>query len=193
MEKETILEQFEDYPVIAAVKDEDGLKKCLESGAEIQIVFVLYGDLCNIGDIVDRLKEGGKTVIVSLDLISGLGNREIVVDYIKNTTKADGIISTKSTLIKRAKELDFFAVMRFFMLDSMVYENVRKQIENVKPDMIEIIPGAMPKVISRLCEFIEGKVPVIAGGMIMDKEDTMKALDAGATAISTTRQNVWFM
>lgn len=51
----------------------------------------------------------------------------------------------------------------------------------------------MPKVISRLCEFIEGKVPVIAGGMIMDKEDTMKALDAGATAISTTRQNVWFM
>lgn len=193
MEKETILEQFEDYPVIAAVKDEDGLKKCLESGAEIQIVFVLYGDLCNIGDIVDCLKEGGKTVIVHLDLISGLGNREIVVDYIKNTTKADGIISTKSTLIKRAKELNFFAVMRFFMLDSMVYENVRKQIENVKPDMIEIIPGAMPKVISRLCEFIEGKVPVIAGGMIMDKEDTMKALDAGATAISTTRQNVWFM
>lgn len=193
MEKETILEQFEDYPVIAAVKDKDGLKKCLESGAEIQIVFVLYGDLCNIGDIVDRLKEGGKTVIIHLDLISGLGNREIVVDYIKNTTKADGIISTKSTLIKRAKELDFFAVMRFFMLDSMVYENVRKQIENVKPDMIEIIPGAMPKVISRLCEFIEGKVPVIAGGMIMDKEDTMKALDAGATAISTTRQNVWFM
>lgn len=193
MEKETILEQFEDYPVIAAVKDEDGLKKCLESGAEIQIVFVLYGDLCNIGAIVDRLKDGGKTVIIHLDLISGLGNREIVVDYIKNTTKADGIISTKSTLIKRAKELDFFAVMRFFMLDSMVYENVRKQIENVKPDMIEIIPGAMPKVISRLCEFIEGKVPVIAGGMIMDKEDTMKALDAGATAISTTRQNVWFM
>ena len=193
MEKETILEQFEDYPVIAAVKDEDGLKKCLESGAETQIVFVLYGDLCNIGDIVDRLKEGGKTVIIHLDLISGLGNREIVVDYIKNKTKANGIISTKSTLIKRAKELNFFAVMRFFMLDSMVYENVRKQIENVKPDMIEIIPGAMPKVISRLCEFIEGKVPVIAGGMIMDKEDTMKALDAGATAISTTRQNVWFM
>ena len=49
MEKKTILEQFEDYPVIAAVKDEDGLKKCLESGAEIQIVFVLYGDLCTIG------------------------------------------------------------------------------------------------------------------------------------------------
>ena len=28
MEKERILEQFEDYPVIAAIKDENGLKKC---------------------------------------------------------------------------------------------------------------------------------------------------------------------
>ena len=131
--------------------------------------------------------------MIHLDLISGLGSREIVIDYIQKTTKADGIISTKPALIKRAKELNYFAIMRFFMLDSMAYANVKKQIENVKPDMIEIIPGAMPKVISKLCEFIEGKVPVIAGGMITDKEDTMNALNAGATAISTTRQSVWFV
>lgn len=193
MKKERILEQFEDYPIIAAIKDEAGLEKCLESGSEIQIVFVLYGDICDIKTIVERLKAGGKTVIIHLDLISGLGNREIVVDYIQKTTKADGIISTKPALIKRAKELKYFAIMRFFMLDSMAYANVKKQIENVKPDMIEIIPGAMPKVISKLCEFIEGKVPVIAGGMITDKEDTMNALNAGATAISTTKQSVWFV
>ena len=132
-------------------------------------------------------------MIVHLDLVSGLGTREIVVDYIQKTTRADGIISTKPALIKRAKELNYFAIMRFFMLDSMAYANVKKQIENVKPDMIEIIPGAMPKVISKLCELIEGKVPVIAGGMITDKEDTMNALNAGATAISTTRQSVWFV
>ena len=49
-----MMEVFEDCPVIAAVKDEEGLKKCLES--EIPVVFVLYGDICNIGDIVGRLK-----------------------------------------------------------------------------------------------------------------------------------------
>ena len=108
MEKETILEQFEDYPVIAAVKDEDGLKKCLESGAEIQIVFVLYGDLCNIGDIVDRLKEGGKTVIVHLDLISGLGNREIVVDYIKKHNKSRWDHIYKINLDKMSKRIGYF-------------------------------------------------------------------------------------
>lgn len=186
-----ILEQFESYPVIAAIKDEAGLRKCLES--EIQIVFVLYGDICNIGEIVDRLKKGGKTVIIHLDLISGLGNKEIVVEYIQKTTRADGIISTKPALIKHAKELNFFSIMRFFMLDSKTYSNIKKQIENVKPDMIEIIPGVMPKVIARLCELIEDKVPVIAGGMITDKEDAMSALKAGAIAISTTKENVWFM
>lgn len=191
MKHEEIMEQFEDCPVIAAIKDENGLKRCLES--DIQIVFVLYGDICNIAEIVDRLKEAGKTVFIHMDLIGGLGSREIAVTYIHSVTRADGIISTKPALIKQAKEHDFFAVMRFFMLDSMAYDNIRKQIENIRPDMIEIIPGAMPKVITRLCNFIEGKVPVIAGGMITDKEDTMAALNAGATAISTTNQNVWFM
>ena len=66
------------------------------------------------------------------DDIKGLQEQ---VDNIKSTNPVSTEdISTKSTLIKRAKELDFFAVMRFFMLDSMVYENVRKQIEDVKPD-----------------------------------------------------------
>lgn len=191
MKREEILEQFEDCPIIAAIKDEKGLEKCLES--DIQIIFVLFGDICNIREIVERLKSGGKTVMIHLDLVSGLGNREVVVDYIQNITRADGIISTKPNLIKRAKELNFFTIMRFFMLDSMAYDSIRRQIENSKPDMIEVIPGAMPKVIARLCAFIEGKVPVIAGGMIMDKEDTMNALNAGATAISTTKQRVWFL
>ncbi len=191
MKREELLEQFEDCPVIAAIKDEEGLQKCLES--DIQIVFVLFGDVCSISDIVKRLKNAGKTVIIHMDLIGGLSSREVAVTYVYRVTEADGIISTKPALIKQAKELDFFAVMRFFMLDSMAYENIKKQIEHINPDMIEIIPGAMPKVISKLCSFIEGKVPVIAGGMITDKEDTMAALNAGATAISTTRQDVWFI
>ena len=35
------------------------------------------------------------------------------------------------------------------------------------------------------------RVPIIAGGLIADKEDVMNALDAGALAISTTNEMVW--
>lgn len=191
MGHQEILETFEDCPVIAAVKDEEGLQKCLNM--DIQAVFVLYGDICTIAGIVERLKRANKMVFVHLDLIGGLGNKEVAVNYIKNTTKADGIISTKPALIKRARELDYMAIMRFFLIDSLALENMEKQIVNAHPDLIEIIPGVMPKVIRRVCETQRYRVPVIAGGLISDKEDVMSALTAGALAVSATNQEVWLL
>ena len=47
------------------------------------------------------------------------------------------------------------------------------------------------RIIKCLCG--RSQIPVIAGGLIDDKEDIMTALKAGATAISTTRQELWFI
>ncbi len=49
----------------------------------------------------------------------------------------------------------------------------------------------MPKVIRRICE--ESPIPVIAGGLITEREDIVAALNAGAVSISTTNRKVWFM
>ena len=49
----------------------------------------------------------------------------------------------------------------------------------------------MPKIITRMKK--ELGVPIIAGGLIADKEDVIQALDAGAIAISTTNKDVWNM
>ena len=48
-----------------------------------------------------------------------------------------------------------------------------------------------PTIIRHLAE-TTGR-PIIAGGMIRDKEDVMNALSAGAVAISSTNADVWFM
>lgn len=177
----------EDCPVIAAIKDEEGLKRSLET--DIGVVFVLYGDICNIADIIHQLKMGGKTVMVHIDLITGLSSKEIAVDYIRERTNADGIISTKPMLLKRAKELGLYTIQRFFVLDSLALENISKQAEARYTDLIEILPGVMPKIIKRICSMIS--IPVIAGGLISDKDDVLSALDAGAVAVSTTRQEIW--
>ena len=58
-----------DCPVIAAVKDDEGLEKCLES--ESQIVFILYGDLIRIPQMVKKIKDAGKLAMVHIDLIAG--------------------------------------------------------------------------------------------------------------------------
>ena len=103
LKKEIIMNQIfydaiMENPVIAAVKDEDGVLNCMQK--DINVVFVLFGELTTISDIVDRLKSAGKIVIVHLDLIGGLAVREESVRFIKQYTKADGIISTKPDMIK---------------------------------------------------------------------------------------------
>lgn len=183
-------DMVENSPVIAAVKDEEGLEKCFKE-EELQILFLLYGDICSIAGIVNRAKDAGKTVFVHMDLIHGLSAREEAVDFIRSNTRADGIITTKPNLIIRGRELGLCTVLRFFVIDSMALKNIQKQCTSVKPDFIEILPGVMPKIIKKICKASRG--PVIAGGLIMDKEDVINALTAGAIAVSTTNQKVWFM
>lgn len=182
-------EALEDFPIIAGIRDDQDLEECLKT--ECQNVFILYGNILNICSIVDRITQAGKYAYVHMDMIEGLASKEISVEYIKNHTSAVGIISTKSALIRKAKELNLFAIQRFFMLDSLAVKNVKKQIEQTRPDFIEILPGLMPSVIASVKKEIGHHV--IAGGLISQKEDIINALNAGATAISTTHSQLWYM
>lgn len=189
MTREELIALFNEFPVVAAVKDDSGLQRCLTS--ECRVAFVLYGDICTVPVLVSSLKETGKVVFVHMDLIDGLSAREIAVDFIAENTCADGIISTRPALIRHAREHGLFTVQRFFLLDSIALQNVERQMEQGSADLIEILPGVMPKIIRRLAG--SAQKPLIAGGLISDKEDILSALGAGAIAISSTNENVWFM
>lgn len=185
------VEAVGDNPIIAAIKNDEGLKDALKT--DVGIVFILYGDICTIPDIVRKIKDSGRIAMVHIDLIAGLNNsKEVSLDFIKNNTQADGIITTKGNMIPHAKELELNTVLRYFVLDSIALLNIEKQSRSgvVQPDIIEILPGVIvPKMIKKINSI--SRVPIIAGGLISDKEDVMNALSNGATAISTTNQKVW--
>ncbi len=188
-----LFDAMEASPVIAAVKDFDGLEKCC-AVEDVKVVFILFGDICNVGSIVKRIQEAEKIAMVHVDLIAGLDSREVSVDFIKEQTGADGIISTKQGLIRRGMELGMYTVLRIFVLDSLSLRNVDgldHQYVGAKPDCMEILPGVMPKIIRRICK--KSRIPVIAGGLITDKEDVIGALSAGAIAVSSTNYDVWEM
>lgn len=189
LEKRELLELLADGPVIASVKDDAGLNAAVAS--EVSVVFLLYGDVLTVKDLVQRAHDAGKAVFVHIDLIEGLASREVSVDFIAKNTAADGVLSTKVALTRRAKELGLVSIQRFFLLDSMAISNIEKHLSPDCSDLIEILPGLMPKIISRVCR-ISGK-PVITGGLITDKEDVTNALSAGAVAVSTTNPDVWNM
>ena len=178
-------------PVIAAVKNDAGLQAAVEM-EEIQVIFVLYGDVCTIPEILERIKAAGKKAMVHIDLIAGLSAKEISVEFIARQTRADGIITIKPALVRRAKELGIFAVLRFFVIDSLALkniENLEMQCGTSRPDFIEVLPGVMPKVLGRIAKV--SRIPMIAGGLITEKEDVIAALSVGAIAVSSTNQDVW--
>lgn len=180
----TVLKQ---YPVIAAVKDCEGLKQACNSN--VKIIFILFGDIIILKELVSLGKKKNKLVFVHIDLIEGLDNKEISTKYVKDFIKADGIISTKSNVIKSASEHGLMTVQRFFMLDSMALEKAQKHMRFAYADAFEILPGVMPKIIQKISLY--STRPIIAGGLIMDKEDSYLALENGATAISTTKRSLW--
>ena len=159
-------EAIENTPIIPAIKDAESLEQCLKSDA--CVIFILFGDICNIAEIVERIKAEGKLAMVHMDLIAGLGSKEVSVDYIKERTKADGIITTKPMLAKHARELGLATVLRFFIIDSMALSNLSKQTREARPDCIEVLPGVMPKIIRKITG--ENKTPLIAGGLSLIKK-----------------------
>ena len=184
-----LLELLADGPVIAAVKDGAGLDRALSS--DVPVIFLLYGDILTVGQTVDRVHVAGKKAFVHLDLIEGLSAREISADFIARYTAADGVISTKAGLTRRARELGLVAIQRVFLLDSMALKNMERHFSQESADLVEVLPGLMPKIIRQLCR-TTGK-PIIAGGLISDKEDVTGALGAGAVAVSSTTPAVWSM
>ena len=178
---------FETEPIIAAVKTAEQLMRALTS--ECNIIFFLFGNICNIPKLVESVKERGKHAFVHLDLINGLASKEIAADYIRSFTRADGVLSTKPPILRHAKEIGLITVLRVFVLDSLALDNIEKLRAACNPDLIELVPGLMPKIIRQVHSL--HRTPLIAGGLIRDKEDTMSALSAGAISISTSCEEAW--
>lgn len=185
--REEMLEIIAEFPIIAAVKDEKELKESLMT--DCKVIFILFGNICNISEIVEKIKNKDKLAIIHADLVQGLSAKIEAIDYLKLNTKADGIISTKGNLVKYAVEIGLIGILRNFIIDSMAMENVNKQVSLANPDMVEIMPGIMPEIIEKIKS--ELKLPLIAGGLISEKKDVIAALASGADAVSTTKIGLW--
>lgn len=186
--RHALIRTMEQNPVVPALKDLSHLDECLRCPSGV--VFVLCGDILNVDDIIRRLHDGGKKAVIHADLVNGLAPREIAVDFLQRCG-ADGIISTRPTLIRRGRELGVLTVLRVFALDSKAVSNLHSETESSNPDMVEILPAVMPRAIARLRK--ELKVPLIAGGLLEEKADILAALGAGALCVSASDKRLWNM
>ena len=174
-------------PVIAAVRQTETLSAACT--AQPEILFLLHATVSDVASRVSTAKAAGKCVFLHADLIEGLSADSAAMRYLRSTTAADGIISTRSGVIRAAKDCGFLTVQRFFVVDSQAEETVLRTVSQTTPDCVELMPGIIPTVISRLSAKLS--LPVIAGGLVETKEQVVSLLSAGACGVSTSCPELW--
>jgi len=172
--------------IIAAVRNERDMEKALHS--EVEIIFYLSPNILTIDKNVRKAHDAGKKIYLHVDLAEGLGKDKVGIEYLKHKD-VDGIISTRVNIIKAAREAGLLTVQRFFIVDSQSVNTTLEGIKASKPDMIELMPGIATKVIANLKEKLN--IPIIAGGMIESRLEVRDALQSGATAVSTSKCELW--
>lgn len=181
-----IIACLEENPVIAAIGN-DKWQRALESPA--QVIFYMSADILTIEERVKQVHQMGKYIMVHLDMADGIGRDRTGLRFLAQCG-VDGVISTKGQLLRWAKDLGLFTVQRFFAVDSAGAESLGEAFRNTNPDLMEIMPGVVTKVVRRYAK--EG-IPVIAGGLIQTKSEVTDALGAGATAVSTGQPELWYL
>lgn len=177
---------LEENPVIAAIGDSKW-QQALESPA--QVIFYQSANILTVAEKVRQAHQAGKYIMIHMDLAEGIGRDRSGIRFLSQCG-ADGIISTKSQLIRQAREQGMLTVQRFFALDSKGLESIEEMLHNSDPHLIEIVPGVIPKVLER---FSKGSFPVIAGGLLETKAELTQALGCGVIAVSTGKTALWYM
>ena len=172
--------------VIAAIKNESELDAAIE--AKVELIFDLSPDLHNIKQRTEKVHSAGAKLFIHMDFATGIGKDRSGIIFVKEMG-VDGILSTRLNIIRIARDEGVSTIQRFFLLDSQSVETMLNTIASVKADMIEVMPGIMPKLIGKISSQID--VPIIAGGLVDTKEEVEDALNAGAYAISTGKKELW--
>lgn len=150
---------------------------------------LLGGHLGQLKNIVDLANQHGKKVLLHADLIDGLKNDEYAAEFLCQSIRPAGIISTRSSVIGRTKQNGLIAIQRLFLIDSDALERSYTVLDKNRPDFIEVLPGVIPDIISEVKE--RSGIPIIAGGLIRTQAHVKQALEAGASAITTSRKELW--
>lgn len=175
-----------DKKVIMATVDEKTFSKAISSDGDL--IFMLSSDILTIGDKINLAHKMGKKVFVHLDMADGIGKDRYGVEFLRSR-KVDGVITTKNNIVVACKKVGMAVVQRFFIIDSKSIETAIESVKSTRPDMVELMPGVVYKAIERFSK--EVNIPVIAGGLIATSDEVKKAINYGASAVSTTKIPLW--
>lgn len=178
---------FNGQKILPAARGVKDFEKLLNTSFEYIVVLDLH--IAQVKNIMQLAKQYNKKIFLHVDLIHGLQSDAYATEYLCQEFQPYGLMSTKASVIIKAKQKGIVAVQRIFLLDSGAVEKSYAILEKTKPDFIEVLPGAMTFIINEIKE--KTNIPILAGGFIRSVEDVERALNVGTTAITTSKHELW--
>lgn len=181
-----MLEDILNKKIAAAIRTEKDFSKALKS--RVDVVFLLHSNIITVNQSVKEIHSAGKKAFVHLDFAEGIGKDRAGIEFLAKNG-VDGILTTRTNIVRMAKEYNLTTVQRFFIVDSHSLNTSMESIKISKPDIIEIMPGIVTKKIKEFREKIT--TPIIAGGIIETEQEVIAALEVGADIVSTGEVDLW--
>lgn len=179
--------QMSELPIIASITKIEQIEAAMRS--KVKRVNLMIGDMMTLSTIVRDLQNSGKKVYVHLEIVGGIGRDHSAVQYLADTFRIDGIVSTRSNAIAAARQAGIHSIQRIFGIDTAAIETAIKMIGQVQPDEVELMPGLMPRVITDLK--LKINCPLIVGGLIRHEDEIREAIASGADYVSVGDTRYW--
>ncbi len=173
-------------PIAAAIRTERDFSTALRS--DVDIVFLLHSNIMTVNQSIKEIHSFEKKAFIHVDFAEGIGKDRSGLEFLAKQG-ADGVLTTRTGIVKMAKDLGITTVQRFFLVDSHSMGTSLESINISKPDIIELMPGVVAKKIREFGE--KTNLPIIAGGLIETEEEVRAALAAGADIVSTGEVGLW--
>ncbi len=172
--------------IAAAIRTEKDFSTALRSN--VDVVFLLHSNINMLNQSVKEIHSAGKKVFLHVDFAEGIGKDPSGIEFIARQG-VDGVLTTRTTIVRMAKECGLIGVQRFFLVDSHSLSTSVESMRISKPDLIELMPGVVTKKIREFSKTAD--MPIIAGGIIETEQEVRAALDAGADIVSTGEVSLW--
>ena len=155
-----------------------------------KVVYFLFGNPEHIAEMVEVVASNGKATMVNVDLAAGLSRDEAAISFLAHR-QVLGIISTHVEPLRAARDYGLFAVKRTFLLDSAALESCLRNLSQMLPDALEIMPAiAAPRIIPKLRQEYP-QLPIIAGGLVSTLREVEDLVQQGVTSVSVSDSRLW--
>lgn len=151
-------------------------------------LFLRHCSLFEISSLLERARQHGLAIYVSVDHIDGVHPDAAGLRYLAEQLRVTGIISNHPRILAQGKDAGLETVQRIFAVDSTGLEMAIDSVDRHYIDVLDITPAL---VVPHVIPVTPLPLPFIASGLIYTTKQVQAVLKCGALGVAVSRPELW--